>query len=179
MYDTKLCPMKVRKATYCIFDQLNTFKHFYCLILFKNKVSSYVNYRVDLVSLTFILFVFFWFPLWWHIFQFRVQFPLQIGFLTGVHGFVSFPTPGVKNAFFAYSHPSMRLGFIPTAVNLKRVNSMTIRSENHNFLIFKKLIFHTCGEISIHRLLKYLASSMHFQYSNILKIHKPKQLLFG
>lgn len=96
--------------------------------------SLHLCYRADLVSLTVLLF---WFSLWCHIFQFRVQFPLQMGFLIGVHGCVLPPAPGIQNTFFAYSHPSMRLGFIATTVNLKRVQDIreTQNLTHYNFQV--------------------------------------------
>ena len=104
--------------------------HFKCLIMFKTKSSLLFIQRVDLVLFTVL---FFCFPLWRHIFKFRVQFPLQVGFLIGIHGFVFLPTPGIKNAFFAYSHPSVRLGFVSTAVHLGKGLGQSDQRKAQNF----------------------------------------------
>lgn len=105
---------------------ITIFTHLNCLVLFKTQVFSSVHHSADLVTLAFLVLGL-CFPLCCHIFQFRVQFSLQVSFLIGIHGFVFLPTAGVENTFFAYSHPSMRLGFIPTAVNLKIILQQMIR----------------------------------------------------
>lgn len=81
-------------------------------------VFYWLNCCVYLMTLTvFVL----WFSLCCHIFQFRVQFSLQMCLLTGVQRFVFLSTPSIKNNFFAYSLPSVGLGLISTAMNLRNV----------------------------------------------------------
>lgn len=49
---------------------------------------------------------------------------MQVGLLIGVHGHVFPPTPSVKHPFFANSHASVRLGFVPTSMDLKKSHDM-------------------------------------------------------
>lgn len=81
----------------------------------KEKVS-----RIFIAGSVSFTVLFFRSSLWRHVLQFRVQFPVQVGLFVGVHGRILLSAAGVKNPFLAYSHPSVRLCFIATAVNLKQ-----------------------------------------------------------